>query len=482
VNVVGNSTKIVLERGDLLTEIVSESDSQEDAMISLVDNVITRQFHDLPPKAILATKTFILDSFGVGLAGSLAPGVSELLKILLDWRGTTESTVLGFGELLPSWGAAMMNSFLMHNQEFDCVHDRAVLHPFTIVLPTTLAISECSGRVNGTDFILANALGVDVACSLGLASRAPMTHFRPGTAGAFGAVAAAAKLLKFDKPTLLNAMGIVYSQICGTLQPHHEGAAINSMQTGFNARAAVTAIFLAAAGIEGPHNVLEGPYGYLRIYEGNYDTREILEELGKEWHVEGVSHKPYPCGRLTHSAVDAALFLRGRHSIRPEDVEELVVVVPPLVHRLVGRHFSDIRITPQYAKLSIPYVVAVAMIRGKVNLSDFSADVLSDSVVGSLAKRVKVILDDGNMDENAMGPVDLRIRMENGIEYSMKVPHALGSPGYPLTRSQQLEKFRYCWSIGAMSLPSINCNRVIDLIDDLENVVDIKEVVSLLTP
>ena len=273
-----------------------------DAIHALVGTVIDTRFEDLSQKAVDATKTFILDSFGVAIAGSLAPGVSETLAVLSDWGGKSESTVLVSGERLPAPSAAMMNSFLIHNQEFDCVHDLAVVHAFTTVLPVAIAVAEAQGGVTGRELLTAVALGVDVASSIGISSRSPIAHFRPGTLGAFGAVAAAGKVAGFDQATLSNAMGIVYSQICGTLQPHSEGAQVNSMQTGFNARAAVTAISLAARGIQGASEVLEGRYGYFKLFEGEYDVEETLANLGKVWQVERIGHKPFPCRRLAHCA------------------------------------------------------------------------------------------------------------------------------------------------------------------------------------
>ena len=192
-----------------------------------------------------------------------------------------------------------------------------------------------------------------------------MRHFRPGVTGAFGATAAAAKILGFDELRLAHAMGVVYSQISGTLQPHHEGSVVNSMQIGFNTRNALTAVALAAEGIAGPRNVLEGPYGYLRLFEGDYDVSTLVSGPAPAWQVDRVSQKPYPCGRLTHRAVDAALFLRHEESLTAEEVEECRVTAPPLVCRLVGRSLEGGPMTAQFAKLSIPFVVATAIAKGR---------------------------------------------------------------------------------------------------------------------
>ena len=459
-----------------------EPGGKADAIRALVRHVVAGRYEDLSAHAVESTKTFILDSFGVAIVGTLAPGVEETLRVLRGWGGKEESTVLVSGGKLPSPSAAMVNSFLMHNQEFDCVHDRAVVHTFTTALPAALAVAEAKGGVTGRQLLTATALGVDVSCSIGVSSKAAVTHFRPGTAGAFGAVAAAGKIAGFDEETLSNAMGIVYSQICGTLQPHHEGVMVNSMQTGFNARAAVTATALAAEGIIGASEVLEGRYGYFRLFEGEYEVDEAVANLGRVWQVESVGHKPYSCGRLTHGPVEAALTLRNNHGIAAEDIVECQAVVPPLVYRLVGRPIASGALSAQYAKLSIPFSVATALIKNDVFVTDFWEEALRDTAVLDLARRVRVVRDTNVQDENAMVPARLRIQLKNGAVHELFLEQILGHPDRPLTREQHLAKFRKCWATGARHLPEANVQRLVDLVGGLEDVATVKEIVQLVTP
>lgn len=461
---------------------MTNRNEKPDAIIPLVRHTRASRYEDLSAQAVQATKTFILDSFGVIIAGSLAPGVPQTLRVFRDWGGKAESTVLVSGGKLPSPSAAMMNSFMLHNQEFDCVHDRAVIHPFTTALPVALAIAEAKGGVTGREFLTAVALGVDVSCSIGISSRSPISFFRPGTAGAFGAVAAGGKITGMDEKTLANAMGIVYSQICGTLQPHHEGAMVISMQTGFNARAAATAVNLAEEGIIGASGVLEGRYGYFPLFEGEYEVDEMLENLGRVWQVERVGHKPFPSGRLTQGVVEAALTLRKNHAFTAEDVEECEALVPPLVQRLVGRPLDHDAPSAQYAKLSIPFVVATALIRNTVFIPDFWEEALIDPAVHELARRIRVVRDPGIQDENAMVPLSLRIRLKSGAVYELSLDQMIGHPDKPLSREQHLSKFRNCWEVGAGHLPAANQQQLVELVDGLEDVAEMEDIIRLLVP
>jgi len=465
-----------------MTSSSPRTSARNDAILALVRNVVNTRYEDLSQGAVDATKTFILDAFGVAIAGTLAPGVSETLGLLSDWGGKAESTVLVSGQRLPAPSSAMMNSFLMHNQEFDPVHDLAVVHAFTTVLPVALAVAEAQGGVTGKELLTAVALGVDVACWIGISSRSPIAHFRPGTLGAFGAVAAAGKISGMDQATLTHAMGIVYSQISGTLQPHTEGVQVNSMQTGFNARGAVTAISLAARGIQGPAEVLEGRYGYFPLFEGEYDVEEILANLGRVWQVERIGHKPFPSGRLTHGAAEAVLILKEHHGFTAEDVGEIEVLVPPLVYRLVGRLLGSGTPSLQYAKLCIPFVAAVALLRDTVFIHDFGEEGLRDPVIHELASRISVVEDLTITDQNIMVPQTLRIRLKHGTDHQLTLDQLLGHPDRPLSRDQHLAKFHACWAAGASHLPEGNRDKLAELVDGLEDGPSVEEIIRLLVP
>jgi 2-methylcitrate dehydratase PrpD len=453
-----------------------------DAIQRFTENIVRTTYADLPLSALAATKTFILDTLGVCVAGATAPGVHELLALLRGWGGTVESTLYVFGDKLPAPWAAMANSFMMHNLEFDCIHDPAVIHPFTTALPTALAVAEAQGGVSGKTLLTAVTVGVDTSTRIGMSSRARMTFFRPGVCGAFGAVAAACKVAACDLDTTDRAMGIVYSQLCGTLQPHHEGAAVNSMQTGFNAKAAVIALALAQQGITGSHEVLEGQYGYFRLFEGAYDLTEALSTLGRTWEVERVSHKPFPSGRLTHGAVEAALALRQQHGLEPQDIAEVVVEAPPLVKNLVGREPSTRTPSAQFARLCIPIVLAHVFRKGDVFIPDFTGEALTDPQVHDLAQKIRVVRNEAVQDENAMVPLIVHVRLHNRQQYTQRLDAVLGSPAKPLSPQEHLRKFRRCWQHGGQHLPVGNAEGLIDMVQHLEEVDDVAALCRLLVP
>ena len=99
--------------------------------------------------AVTAIKTFVLDTIGVAVSGSAAAFAAELRSGLKAWRGEAEATVLGTGERVSAGTAAVLNGFHAHCQEFDCVHESAVVHPLATIQPAVLAWCERTGGVHG---------------------------------------------------------------------------------------------------------------------------------------------------------------------------------------------------------------------------------------------------------------------------------------------------------------------------------------------
>ena len=292
-----------------------------DAITAFAEHVAARGYNDLPAAAVAAAKTFLLDTLGVGLIGSSGPKARELVGIQPLWGSGSDARVWSTGERLPAPAAAFCNAYQVHNAEFDCVHEAAVAHVMTIVLPVALAGAERMAKiegkpVDGRRLIEAVVLGVDVAASLGLAATSGLRFFRPATVGVFGGSAALGKLMGFDARRLQHAFAIAYGQLSGNMQAHTEGSLLLAMQMGFSARNAVVACDLARAGFEGPANILEGPFGYFKLIEPGGDPARVTGSFGKVWRITEVAHKPFPSGRATHGIVDACLELRRTARLR----------------------------------------------------------------------------------------------------------------------------------------------------------------------
>jgi 2-methylcitrate dehydratase PrpD len=139
---------------------------QRDVAHDVVAHAVKATFSDLPESTVKISKKFILDTLGVAIAGSAAPGCGEVASYIKEIGGKPESTVIMFGHKVPNFHAAFVNGMMCHALDFDDTHEGALVHANVTILPAALATAESVGGISGKDFFLAYALGVDFACRL----------------------------------------------------------------------------------------------------------------------------------------------------------------------------------------------------------------------------------------------------------------------------------------------------------------------------
>lgn len=425
-------------------------------------------------------KTFILDSLGVGICGSRVPFAKSLLALCQSWGRGNDAQVLNSGDHLPTSSAAMVNAWQIHNQEFDCVHEQAVVHPMAVILGCMLPYCQQSGAVSGKALLTALCAAVDVATTLGAASKAPLSFFRPAWCGAIGAVLGLAKLERLDTQTTRNALGIVYSMLAGTMQAHVEGTSMLAMQIGVAARSSIQAIDMAKAGLDAPHDILEGQYGFYALIERNSDLTAAIAELKQQPRISQVSHKPFPTGRACHGGLDALRTLIAEHGFHATDIATGELCAPPLIQRLIGRR-PEGRMAVSYARLCFGYSAASMLLDGDVKVDCYDDTKLFDAKRIALAKRFHVVSDNSD-DPNAMTPQTLTITLHNGQQHSLFLPATLGSPQRPLSRQQHLSKFRQCCRSGAYPMDEDAIDAIISFVDTLETAHDVGQLVVLSIP
>ena len=261
-----------------------------------------------------------------------------------------------------------------------------------------------------------------------------------------------------------HALGIAYGQLSGTMQPHSEGSALLPLQMAFSARNALTSVDLAEAGHAGPREVIEGEFGFYGLIEGAGDTARLLDEWTRPWRITQVSHKPFPSGRATHSAIDGTLRLRRRHGLHADQVQSVLIEVPSMINHLCARPLIPDP-TPNYTRLCIPYQIASALVDGFVDLTTVRPERLVDPSIEEHAAKVGIALND-TADPNAFSP--------------QTVTELPGSPAAPLSRAEYLGKFRSCVEYGAEGWDSDRTERVIDLVARLEDLEDVGPLTDLL--
>ena len=450
-----------------------------DPAYTLAAHLCATGLDDVPAASLEATRRDVLDTFGAMLGGSGAPGIKELAAVTGRWGGLEEASLAVLGKKMPAHHAALVNSAMGHALDFDDTFDEGGnVHPGVSVLAASLAVGESLGGVTGDRLLLAVTLGLDVTCRLALAAHDDRGWHRTASFGIFGATAAAGKLMGLSQEQMLHAFGIAYSQAAGNRQCIVDGALTKRFQAGQAAHGAVLSVFLAKEGFTGAANVFAGQFGFFPMYQpGGYDLSVIGDGLGEEFFGDRISLKPYPCGRPTHSYIDAAVKLHGDLDLGRNAVESVVVRTDAETYS--SRYSVSLGVVrPQQqveAQFSLPYLIGCALTLGGVGIDQITA--FDDPVVLAASALVKAESREGA----PKGWAEIEVICAGGRSAKVKLEPPAGSPGNPLSTGQLQEKFRDCAGHALKRAPAAAVEKMIALILGPDGMSDSRELTALST-
>jgi 2-methylcitrate dehydratase PrpD len=403
---------------------------------------------DLPPAVVARTILLALDTIGSCLASTTMDFGRAVILATKRLGGTSESSLIGGKAKVAAANAVLANGTLAHGLDFDDTREDAIVHTGSVAVPTALAVGEAVGS-SGRAALEAMIVSVEVMCRVGLAvpGKFHARNFHPtALSGSFAAAAAAGKLYGLTEEQLVHAFGICGSQASGIIEYLADGSWTKRLHPGWAAHAGVTAALLAQAGFTGPETVFEGKQGFYQAFAGGYDEvrmDQLLESLGKVWEVEHLTFKPYPCGSIAHPYMDCALRLRRQHMIRPDQIVEIQCrtaegPVPRLWEPIAAKRQPP---NGYAAKFSLPYLVAVMLVKGRAGLAEFTDKAVQDRAVLKVAARVNYELD-SSIDYPKQFFGHVRIRLTDGRVVEDRQDHPRGGPDFPMTREELEAKFR----------------------------------------
>lgn len=413
----------------------------------LTEFVAGVSYDSLPAEVRERVKALALDLVGIALrarneAESTAPMIAAAGRLGLSGGACT---VIGDAAGYTPPGAAMLNGTLAHSLDFDDTHAAGSLHPSAPIVPAAFAAAEMTGA-DGKAVIAAIVAGYEVQIRL---SRAldPAAHYDRGfhptaTCGAFGAAAAAGRLLGLDAQAHASAFGIVLSMAAGSMQYLVNGAWTKRSHVGHAAMCGLIAATLAREGYLGASEALEGKWGFLHAYAPAADAALAVDGLGRRWETMRIAVKPFPSCRYSHAPLDGILALARAHGIKAEEVAEVAVGVPEPGWKLIG--------DPEPAKqapksvvdgqFSMAFCAAVALRTGGFTWDDYARH-LGDPATLALCKRVVTRVDPrAQADFQKYMSGSVRIRTARGaFETYVQVPK--GEPENFLSPAELRAKF-----------------------------------------
>jgi 2-methylcitrate dehydratase PrpD len=362
---------------------------------------------------------------------------------MTELGGTAEATVIGLDTRLPAPNAAFANAMLCHGLDFDDTHSDSVAHVSTVVVPAAAALAEARGA-SGRELLTAIIAGNEIVTRIGMATPGAFHKrgFHPtAICGIFGATAAAARLGGLDAEQATSALGIAGSMASGLFAYLDDATATKPIHPAWAAHGALLACRLAAHGAEGPPGVLEGRFG---VFHSFVDTRIDLEpqlaDLGSRWETPRIAYKAFPACHFIHGSLGATGTLAD--DLDPEEIEDVLVTIPEAGVSLVLEP-ADRKIAPRTdyeGKFSLQYSTAAMLVHGRVGLTTYTSEALSEERVLDLARKVRYETKE-YASYPAAFPGGVRVTLKDGRTVEADFPHQLGAPENPMSAEQVREKF-----------------------------------------
>jgi 2-methylcitrate dehydratase PrpD len=408
--------------------------------VRLAEYAAALRYADLPEAVVQQAKECIIDTVAAGICGSTLPWS----RIVIDYAERTgpggNCHILGRGSAVQAPAAALANGALAHAFELDSLtRPGAGAHPGATVLPPALAIAQergADGRALIAAFVAGNEVMIRIGRATGHTNEARGFH-APGTTGPFGAAVAAGHLLGLDAAAMTNALGIAGSLCGGLLEfARGDGGMVKRLHLGRASEAGVLAASLAADGFEGPRTVLEGEFGFLKVFCTNWDEAELTRALGEEFLVSTTVLKRYPCHATAHAAVRAVRDLQAEHGFSGPDVEAITVTG---TERMVERHNIPEPADLMLAQYSIPFSLALALFREARDPESWDETALADPQIRALARRVRLVPEPGGEHGGMASTVTITLadgrRLEGHAENGMLEQGELADKFSRLTRA-----------------------------------------------
>lgn len=444
--------------------------------------IVTTRFEEIPSPVIGRAKELVLDCSGVMIAGSMHPAIDIIIELIHEMGGTGQASVVGKGMRTNVSLAAFANSTMAHVLDYDDT-SRSMRdgHPTAPVLPAVLALGEREGA-SGKKIVEAYILGSEVEMKIGssvIPAHADKGWHTTGTLGSLGAAAGAAKILELDIDQTRATIGIAASEAAGIIQ--NFGTMTKSFHAGAAAQHGIIAGLLAQKGFTASSEALEGRAGFLDVLcDGGADNVATISEcLGTPYDLvfPGVDIKRYPCCSSAHCAIEGVLQLVQEHDLSFEAVESIQVGVSYKVPNVLVYRSPE---TDLEARSSMHFCLAVAFLEGKVTAEQFTDRNLADPRVHDLMRRIEMYIHPDLQTRESLAHefTSLTLRLRDGTEYSVKIETGQGSVSAPLKGEEIIHKYRDC---AQSSLTRENVKRSLEMIQDLENLGDIRELMGILS-
>jgi 2-methylcitrate dehydratase len=445
----------------------------------LADFVTRSCFDNLSDRECAQLKIRVLDSLGCAI-GAMD---GEPIRILRDQIPEPDGvcTLIGGGRAAAD-RAAFYNGALVRYLDFNDSYlaKEETCHPSDNLAPVLAATEYVNGT--GRDLLTALAAAYQVQCRLSDVAPVRAAGFDHTTQGSYAVAAGVSRALGLNPMQTANAIGI-----CGTafnaLRVSRTGKLSNWKGLAYpNTAAGCTfATFLAMGGITGPLEVFEGEKGFMDAIAGCFRIDWSQEDLGR---VMTTILKKHNAEIHSQTAIECALQLRADEKFDAGEIEHIDIETFAVAYNIIGGGEDGEKTsvsTKEEADHSLPYLVSVALLDGRVMPEQYTGERILRPDVQKLLHKVSVHPVDAFSDRfpNEM-PCRLTIAFRNNGVLSKEAHDYPGFITRPMSWEMAFEKFervterfttasvRRLISDAVKNLESIQVREMTRLLHDIE--------------
>lgn len=423
-----------------------------------IENIIKISSFDYSDKVKELVRSHFLDYIGVTLAGAAMQ--RDKVQRLLALMPSGDYRVIGCNRRTDFYSSLFVDGINSHFIELDDGHRLGMLHLAAPIYSAMISLYE-KESISQIDFEKGVIVGYEVAIRLAMSiqpSHKIKGYHATGTCGTVGVTAAVATALHYDMPMMKNALSAAMTSAAGLLEMIVDDSELKPYNIGRAVIDGFVAAYSGNAGFNAPCDALGGKRGFLAVMSDNPNIDVLTCFAPDKYMIEGAYIKPYAACRHLHPAIEGALSIAKSDHF---DWTKVVSVIVDAYHLAVFGHDHQQITSVNSAKMSIPYSVAVALIRKSASIEDFTEEAISDADVLSLARKVQV----KDSDELTRLCPERRVSlvtivMEDGTKKKQRIDYPKGEPENPLSRQELEDKFRGLATFAGLS--NSDCDKVIE--------------------
>jgi 2-methylcitrate dehydratase len=410
----------------------------------LADYALSTKYGDLDARTVKEMKARIVDAFGCAIGAFNEKPAKIARRTVKSLGHAGVSTILGARSKTSPELATFVNGLMVRYFDFnDTYLSKEPAHPSDNLAPC-FAVAEAEG-LTGRDVISAAVVAYEIQCRLCDAADIRHRGWDHVNYGLVSTSLAASKLLGLRSKGATHAINIalnshiVMRQVrAGELSMWKGASFANAARNG------VFAAMLAKEGMTGPSPIFEGEMGFFKQVSGDF-ALDIGRFGGRRggYRVNETYVKFWPAEYHAQSAIWAALEARKRIG-DVKEVESVLVETHEAGYSILGKDPEkwDPR-TKETADHSLPYIVGMALLTGKVDNSTYSDLNLRSRRNLAFVKKVRVVEDPSLTalypDNGIANRVTVTERGGQEIAAAVEIPK--GHPKNPMTKEDIDRKF-----------------------------------------